>query len=113
MVEICSGSALARSAGGSVAGVGELLSYREGLLEVLSRARPLPAETVPLEQGIGRYLAERALSQVDLPPFASSAMDGFAMRAADSPGRLPVVARIAAGAPATRPLAAGGGKGNG
>jgi molybdopterin molybdotransferase len=44
---------------------------------------------------------------VDLPPFASSAMDGFAVRAADLPGTLPVVARIPAGRPAGRPLAAG------
>ena len=34
-------------------------------------------------------------------------MDGFAVRAADTPGRLPVVARIAAGHPAPRPLEAG------
>ena len=44
---------------------------------------------------------------VDLPPFPSSAMDGFAVRAADVPGTLPVVARIPAGRPAERPLAAG------
>jgi molybdopterin molybdotransferase len=46
-------------------------------------------------------------SRVDLPPFDSSAMDGFALRAADTPGRLPVVERIAAGRPARRPLASG------
>jgi molybdopterin molybdotransferase len=46
-------------------------------------------------------------ARVDLPPFASSAMDGFAVRADDLPGRLPVVFRIAAGRPADRPLAAG------
>ena len=44
---------------------------------------------------------------VDLPPFASSAMDGFALRAADTPGTLPVAFRIAAGRPATRGLAPG------
>src|SRR5439155_24456785 len=44
---------------------------------------------------------------VDLPPFASSAMDGCAVRTADTPGRLPIVARIAAGVPAPRALAAG------
>jgi molybdopterin molybdotransferase len=46
-------------------------------------------------------------SRVDLPPFDSSAMDGFALRAADTPGRLPVVERIAAGRPASRALVAG------
>jgi molybdopterin molybdotransferase len=44
---------------------------------------------------------------VDLPPFASSAMDGFALRASDTPGTLPVVARIAAGTPAERELREG------
>ena len=55
------------------------------------------SETVPLADAAGRVLAETATSAVDLPPFPSSAMDGFAVRAADTPGRLAVVARIAAG----------------
>src|SRR5207248_10452137 len=50
-----------------------------------------------------RFLAEDARAAVDLPPFPSSAMDGFAVHAADTPGRLPVVARIGAGVPAPRP----------
>jgi molybdopterin molybdotransferase len=74
---------------------------------VLERARRLAAERVPLEAAAGRILAEPAPALVDLPPFASSAMDGFALRAADTPGTLPVVARIAAGRPAERALAAG------
>src|SRR5207247_2786196 len=44
---------------------------------------------------------------VDLPPFPSCAMDGFAVRTLDVPARLPVVARIAAGAPAPRGLGPG------
>src|SRR5262249_60037681 len=55
----------------------------------------------------GGGLAETARSAADLPPFPSSAMDGFALRAADAPGTLPVVARIAAGRPSPRPLEAG------
>ena len=74
---------------------------------VLERVRPLPAEPVRLEQSAGRVLAEAARAVVDLPPFPSSAMDGFAVRAADTPGALPVVSRIAAGRPAARPLAPG------
>jgi molybdopterin molybdotransferase len=74
---------------------------------VLERVRPLAGERVPLEAAAGRILAEPAPALVDLPPFASSAMDGFALRAADTPGTLPVVARIAAGRPAERALAAG------
>ena len=85
----------------------DLLSVDEALRAVLARAEPLEAERVRLDAAAGRVLARPALAVVDLPPFASSAMDGFAVGAADTPGRLPVVARIAAGRPAERPLAQG------
>lgn len=85
----------------------ELLRLDEAIALVLERARPLPAESVPLDLAAGRVLAEAASSAVDLPPFASSAMDGFAVRSADLPAALPVVDRIAAGQPARRPLGAG------
>jgi molybdopterin molybdotransferase len=84
-----------------------LLTIEEALQEILSRVRPLPAEAVPLTAAAGRVLAEDARAAVDLPPFASSAMDGVAVRAVDTPGTLSVVARIAAGKPATRALGAG------
>jgi molybdopterin molybdotransferase len=85
----------------------DLLTIEEARARVLAHARPLPAERVPLADAAGRVLALEARALVDLPPFASSAMDGFAVRAADLPGRLPVVDRVAAGRPASRPLAAG------
>src|SRR6185437_14802871 len=84
----------------------DLLTLEAAQALVLERARPLPAERVPLAQAAGRVLAETATALVDLPPFPSSAMDGYAVRSADTPGTLPVVARIAAGSPADRPLAA-------
>ena len=87
--------------------MGDLLSIEEALRLVLERARPLPAEGVPLAEAAGRVLAEPAVASVDLPPFDSSAMDGFAVRAADTPGELPVGFRIAAGQPSPRPLEAG------
>src|SRR5262245_52638466 len=74
---------------------------------VLERVRPLPSERVSLELAAGRVLAEAARAAVDLPPFPSSAMDGFAVRSGDVPGTLPVVFRIAAGRPAESPLGAG------
>src|SRR5439155_15106098 len=85
----------------------ELLSLAEAQARVLERASPLESEPVPIADAGGRVVAEAARALVDLPPFPSSAMDGFAVRASDTPGRLPVVARIAAGAPADRALAAG------
>jgi molybdopterin molybdotransferase len=84
-----------------------LLSIDAALEQVLARVRPLPGERVSVREAAGRVLAEPARARVDLPPFPSSAMDGFAVRAADTPGRLPTAARIAAGAPAAEPLRAG------
>jgi molybdopterin molybdotransferase len=78
----------------------DLLSIDEAQRLILERTQPLPAEDVSLEEAARRVLAEPARAAVDLPPFASSAMDGYAVRAADTPGRLAVVARIAAGKPA-------------
>jgi len=85
----------------------ELLSLAEAQARVLERVTPLPSERVGIGEAVGRVLAEDALAAVDLPPFPSSAMDGFAVRSADTPGQLSVVARIAAGVPAPRALVAG------
>ena len=74
---------------------------------MLARVRPLPAERVPVGEAAGRVLAQAAASRTDLPPFDSSAMDGYALRAADTPGELPVGFRIAAGVPSPRALTAG------
>src|ERR1041385_6727694 len=85
----------------------ELLSLEEALARILERARPLESEPVPLAHAAGRVLADDARALVDLPPFPSSAMDGFALRVADTPGRLPIAAHVAAGVPAPRPLEPG------
>ena len=74
---------------------------------MLSWVSALGAEPVPIADAAGRLLAADARAVVDLPPFPSSAMDGFAVRAADTPGTLPVVARSAAGLPAGQALRAG------
>jgi len=84
-----------------------LLALDDAQAQVLAAVRPLPAEEVPLEHAAGRVSAAPAIAVVDLPPFASSAMDGYAVRAEDLPGTLAVVADVAAGMPATRTLASG------
>ena len=84
-----------------------LLSIEEAQERVLSRVVRLPLETVPVAEAAGRVLAEPGKAAVDLPPFDSSAMDGFALRAADTPGTLPVALRIAAGSPSPRALEPG------
>ena len=84
-----------------------LTTIEDALGLVLDRTAPLPAETVPLAAAAGRFLAGAAVAATDLPPFPSSAMDGFAIRSADVPGSLEIVDRIAAGRPAVTVLGSG------
>lgn len=91
----------------ALAATRNLISIDEALRLVLERVRPLSEESIDIGAAFGRVLAEDAVSAVDLPPFDSSAMDGFALRSSDTPGRLPVVHRIPAGTPAPRSLEAG------
>jgi molybdopterin molybdotransferase len=84
-----------------------LLSLADAHARVLACARVLGTEEIDVADAAGRFLANAARAVVDLPPFPSSAMDGFALRTDDTPGRLQVVARIAAGVPAPRALRAG------
>jgi molybdopterin molybdotransferase len=87
--------------------VPELLTLDEALAAIFERISPLAAESVDVPVAAGRVLAEDVRATVDLPPFPSSAVDGFAVRASDTPATLPVVERVAAGRPAERPLAPG------
>jgi molybdopterin molybdotransferase len=87
--------------------VPDLLTFEEAQAKVLAHVRVLAAETVSIERAAGRVTAEDVEAVVDLPPFPSSAMDGFVVRVADVPGTLPVVEHIAAGRPVARALGAG------
>lgn len=63
-----------------------MISVREARDRVLSAVRPLGAERVPIVRALGRVAAEEVISAVTIPPLANSAMDGFAVRAADLRG---------------------------
>lgn len=84
-----------------------LKTVDEALAAVLEHVTLLASERVAIGDAAGRVLASPAVARVDLPPFPSSAMDGFAVRSSDTPGTLPIATRIAAGKPASAPLAAG------
>jgi molybdopterin molybdotransferase len=87
--------------------VAEPITIEEAQRRVLERVEPLEAERVPIERAFGRVLAESATAASDLPPFPSSAMDGFAVRSADTeaaPARLAIVGEVAAGSPAEQAL---------
>jgi molybdopterin molybdotransferase len=73
---------------------------------VLDTVLPLPHERVRLPEALGRVLAEDVDSPGDLPPFDSSALDGYVV-ADTSGGDLPVVGESRAGVPVDRSLASG------
>jgi molybdopterin molybdotransferase len=55
-----------------------VISVAEALSRAFDLVRPLPAETVPLGHAAGRMMAKPAVAKRDQPPFAASAMDGYA-----------------------------------
>ncbi|MGA8381671.1 MAG: gephyrin-like molybdotransferase Glp, partial [Stellaceae bacterium] len=76
-----------------------VISVEEALQRLLSLVEALPAEQISLADGLGRVLAEDLAARRTQPPFAVSAMDGYAVRA-DDLGRIPVELRIVAEVPA-------------
>lgn len=77
---------------------------------VLDHVPSLPAVEIPLADCLGLVLAHDVSAGHDIPPFDNSAMDGFAVRAADlttTPVSLTIVEDVPAGSVATRPVEAG------
>lgn len=82
----------------------EMISLEEARALVLAHVSALPVETVPVLEAVGRVAAADLSSDIDVSPFAHSAMDGFALRSCEiaqasdeSPVELDVIAEIAAG----------------
>jgi molybdopterin molybdotransferase len=78
-----------------------MISVEEALARLLAPLEALPPEQVSVADAVGRVLAEDVAARRTQPPFAVSAMDGYAVRAADVaqvPARLKIVAEIPAGA---------------
>jgi molybdopterin molybdotransferase len=81
-----------------------MLSVEEAVERILGAFHPLEPETVPILETLGRILAQDVYADVDIPPYANSSMDGYAVLAADTAGasrgdprRLRVIADLAAG----------------
>ncbi|MGV8888127.1 MAG: gephyrin-like molybdotransferase Glp [Pseudomonas sp.] len=95
---------------GRVCDLGHLMPVDEAISRLLEQAPPPPlAQMIGLDQALGRVLAADIHSPVNLPAWDNSAMDGYALRAADLPpegGYLSIGGRIAAGDPACSPLLA-------
>lgn len=78
-----------------------LLPLEQALNMMLAQVSPLTqTETIALEDAAGRITAEAITSPIDVPAFANSAMDGYAVRLGDLTGEvLPVAGKAFAGAP--------------
>lgn len=76
-----------------------LLSLAEAQARLLALAVPLPVERIPVHEALGRYLAEPVTARRTQPPADLSAMDGYALRAADLPGPWRVIGESACGHP--------------
>ena len=89
------------------------IGYEEALALALATARTVETETIALDDALGRVAAAGMTAPFDLPGFANSAMDGYAVRGADLPavpvGETAFVLRgqLLAGDVTTRPLRAG------
>jgi molybdopterin molybdotransferase len=86
-----------------------LISVEEALSKILKQISPVDTEQLPIAQGLNRILAKRIVSDVNVPPFDNSAMDGYAIIATDSqsasyekPARLKVIENIQAGVAPTK-----------
>ena len=91
-----------------------MLTVAEASERILAEIRALDIESVPLRRALGRVCAEDISATVTMPPWSNSSMDGYAIRSADitpvmsgEPVKLRVVATIAAGEFAPRPLKRG------
>jgi len=84
-----------------------LITISEARKLVLSTARPLGTERVPIEDAHGRVLAADLKAAGDVPPFACSAMDGYAIIDGEADRTLAVVGESRAGTPSAEPLTEG------
>ncbi len=86
----------------------EMIPFEEAIGMVLGSADLVGTEDIPLIEGAGRVLATDVYSDIDMPPFDKSAMDGFACRRADiGSGRLKVVETVPAGVCPEKPVGKG------
>jgi molybdopterin molybdotransferase len=85
----------------------QLLSVADARAIVLDNVNPLDTEVVPIASALDRVLASDVVAARDVPPFACSAMDGFAIQSGPAGRRLMVAGESRAGAPSDRELRPG------
>ena len=84
-----------------------MVSVEEAIGIVLEHTPILPTEEIALGEALGRVVAEDVVAQDDMPPFASSSVDGYAVIAADGDRPRQVISEIIAGSSELPPLRPG------
>jgi molybdopterin molybdotransferase len=85
----------------------EMIGFDDAVRIVRGAARPLGKTTVSLADSCGRVLCDDVVSDIDMPPFDKSAMDGFACRASDLGRPLKVIGEVRAGRPSRAAVSEG------
>ena len=89
---------------------GPSVSLDEAQRLVLDARSPLEPVVTPIDEALGRVLSEQVVADVDVPPFANSAMDGYTLRSTDTTGapvRIAVVGAAMAGSPSANEIGPG------
>ncbi len=91
-----------------------MLSVEQAKDRVLTGLLPLESESIPILSALGRILAQDISAAYDIPPHANTAMDGYAIRSADTtkaseqnPVRLRIIGQVAAGYVSSRSVSSG------
>ena len=91
-----------------------MLAVEEARKRILEKFSPLEPERIPILEALNRVLAEDVIAEMDIPPLPNTAMDGYAVRVADTEGaspehpvRLKVIADLAAGYVLEQPIPPG------
>ncbi len=84
-----------------------LISIPDAINLIFQNLPSLSSEEINIEYALGRVLSEDIVSNIDMPPFDKSAVDGYAVKIKDTPGELPLVQTIQAGDIPKKPLGDG------
>lgn len=84
-----------------------MITVEKAIEIIRNNTKPLGTEKVSLDNALGRVLGEDIISDVNIPPFNKSAMDGYACRMDDLPGPLKILEEIPAGKSPTKPVTEG------
>ena len=84
-----------------------MIALEEAQAQILNAIMPLAPRTFALQDARGLVLADDVVASEPVPPFANTGMDGYAVRAADTPGRLRVVDDLPAGRAPSTPVGPG------